>query len=596
MNTMTAQRSSFLLVGLLALVGSLLSSIEATGGGKVNDFKMGAVLEVPFILWGGDVATFHANGGLKTKKGSLFDSHGLNIELVRGDDFDKQVESYLSGKSAFLRGTPSMLAQAAEKICADSRTKPVVFLQLTWSAGDHLVSRGALKTLADLKGKKIALQKGGPHVGMLNDILRTAQLKWSDVKVAWTDDVTGDKGPAALFRKDGSVDACFAITPDMEDLTGGLDKKGTGKDKSVKDAHVLVSTAHMRRSIADVYACRKDFFDKHRDVIEKFTAAYLKGCEELVAMKKPYQEKKDAPKYKALLALTQEIYGKKDIADEAAADGLVSDAAFVGLPGNRSFFTDRGNLSGFVPKMASAVDLAIALGDAKKRHEFLAANLDYDKIKKLGNLTGSDIPARRFRDDARFLTEDTIYTFTISFQPNQSTFPEKDYGEAFQRTLEQASLFGNAVMAVRGHADAINVLRMFAETGLKTKTLTKGKDEYEYLLKGGGKLDLRDAKKVAELVKKDNMGNNNLTKEMEFLQGLSEKRAEAVRRAVVSFASSKGLRLDQSQIRAVGAGMTEPVIAFPDRNKPQEWTKNRRVEFRIIKVSPEAIKASDFDY
>ena len=42
--------------------------------------------------------------------------------------------------------------------------------------------------------------------------------------------------------------------------------------------------------------------------------------------------------------------------------------------------------------------------------------------------------------------------------------------------------------------------------------------------------------------------------------------------------------------------MTEPVVALPDPKKPQEWTKNRRVEFRIIKVSAEAIKPVDFDY
>src|SRR5262249_4059038 len=158
----------------------------------------------------------------------------------------------------------------------------------------------------------------------------------------WTDDVSGDKGPAAVFRKDNTVDACFAITPEMTDLTEGLDKTGSGKDKTVKGAQVLVSTAYMSRSIADVYACRKDFFDKHKDVVEKFTAGYLKACEELVAMKKPYQEKKEAPKYKALLKLTQDIYGKNDIAKEEDADGLVSDAAFVGLPGNKSFFTDKG--------------------------------------------------------------------------------------------------------------------------------------------------------------------------------------------------------------------------------------------------------------
>src|SRR5262249_28063260 len=153
-----------------------------------------------------------------------------------------------------------MICQASEVLGADERTKPVVFLQLTWSNGDHLVSREGLKTLSDLKGKTVALQKGGPHVGMLHDCLTTAGLTWNDIKPLWLDDATGDKGPPEKFRGDEKVDACFAITPDMESLTGGLTKTGTGAGGSVKGAHVLVSTVDMSSSIADVYACRSDFF------------------------------------------------------------------------------------------------------------------------------------------------------------------------------------------------------------------------------------------------------------------------------------------------------------------------------------------------
>jgi ABC-type nitrate/sulfonate/bicarbonate transport system substrate-binding protein len=611
MSTTGFQRvNALLLAGLLACAvgssgcgGKPSVKISAKGPGDTGvvridgprlDFKTDEV-EVPFILWGGDVATFLANGGLVTRPGTLFHKQGLRLKLTRGDDFDKQVENYLQGKSPFLRGTMSMLGQASEKVGKSENSRPVVFLQLTWSAGDHLVARPDCKMLSDLKGKKIALQKGGPHVGMLNDILRTASLTWQDIQPVWTDDVTGDKGPAALFRKDAGVDACFAITPDMTDLTGGLDKKGTGEAKTVKDAHVLVSTAHMSHSIADVYACRKDFFDAHRDWVEKFTAGYLKACEELVAMRKVRLEKDGGAKYKALLQLTQDIYGKDDIKSLDDADGLISDAAFVGLPGNVSFFTDRGNLSGFEPKMRSALDLAIALGDAKGRYDFLSAGLDYERLKKLGDLTGKAPPAERFRDDVKFLTEDTIYFFTISFEPNQSVFPEREYGEAFQRALEQASLFGKTIMAVRGHADSTNLLEMYRKTGLDAGSLKRGSGPDEYILRDGSKLDLKNARKVVELIGKDNFGNDSLNKSVQYLQDLSQKRAETVRGSVVEFAKSRGLRLDLSQIKSVGAGATDPIVALPRTD--DEMARNRRVEFRIIRVSPEAIRAGDgFDY
>src|SRR5262245_54676032 len=279
------------------------------GGDPAKRIKPDQVLEVPFIFWGGDVATFHANGGLETTPDSLFGKQGLKLKLTPGDDFAAQVKNYLDNKTPFLRGTMSMLGQASEDLTKKQDTIPVVFLQLTWSAGDHLVGRANFKDLNDLKGKKIALQEGGPHVGMLNDILNTVKLSWKDIAVVWTKDVSGDKGPAELLRKDQSVDACFAISPEMFELTsapetGGITSTGDGTKKSVKGAHVVVSTQHMARSIADVYAVRKDFFDANRDYCEKFAASYIKACEELVDVKKKSTSADKAdPNYKKMVKL-----------------------------------------------------------------------------------------------------------------------------------------------------------------------------------------------------------------------------------------------------------------------------------------------------
>jgi ABC-type nitrate/sulfonate/bicarbonate transport system substrate-binding protein len=120
--------------------------------------------------------------------------------------------------------------------------------------------------MADLKGKTVALQQGGPHVGMLDDVLKSARLTWNDIKVVWTKDLTASPdSPAEQFRKRTDIDACFAITPDMAGLTGGLRSTGSGAEGTVKGSRVLVSTAELSRSIADVYVCRKDFYDANKE-------------------------------------------------------------------------------------------------------------------------------------------------------------------------------------------------------------------------------------------------------------------------------------------------------------------------------------------
>jgi ABC-type amino acid transport substrate-binding protein len=138
---------------------------DLVGNVRVGNVEKANSVQVPYILWGGDVATFLANGDLKTKPGSLFQTAGLDVQLTPGDDFVAQVRNYMEGKTPFLRGTMHMLGLAGEVVGSDPRTKPVVILQLSWSAGDHIVARKGIRSLNDLKGKKIACQQGGPHVG-----------------------------------------------------------------------------------------------------------------------------------------------------------------------------------------------------------------------------------------------------------------------------------------------------------------------------------------------------------------------------------------------------------------------------------------------
>jgi ABC-type nitrate/sulfonate/bicarbonate transport system substrate-binding protein len=582
---------------------------KKVGDVKVGDVKASDAYDLPFLTWGGDVATFIANGGKDLpKKDTLFDKQGLKVKLANGDVFVDQVKNYLEGKTPYIRGTISQLGQASEMLSKDPKTKPVVFLQLTWSAGDHMIARDTCKTANDLKGKKIALQYGGPHVGMLDDILRTAGLTWKDVKVIWTDEVTGDKGPGALFRKDKTIDACFAITPDMLDLTGGLKSIGDGSEKSVKGAKVLVSTVNLNHSIADVYACRQDYYDKNKETINKLTAAYLKACEELVDLRNNHdsKDKKDKAldeKYKAILKLTQDIYGKEVIPDFDAAHGLIQDAQFVGLPGNYTFFKDKDNPVNFANRQKAAVDMAVKEGYVANRFDLTPADLDYDKLKELGSLKLDPKPkgpATTIKppDPEKFKPDDTIVSFTVLFAENETNFNKEQYKAVFQDAINNSKLYGNSVIQVRGHVDPSKTLGQFVRVGEKNGVLRRtevgGKKKY-FLTKTDTEIDLTDTKKVLMLIDtpdftdKDPELNPKAT--VDAAKALSEGRAAEVRKAVLALASVNGVKLDLNQFQSAGVGIAEPAVAKP--SNAAEAARNRRVEFRILRLNAER---PDFDY
>ncbi len=582
----------------------------------VGDVKVGKptgtdLVEVPFIVWGGDVATFHANGGLEAKAGSIFQQEGLSIKLVPGDDFVQQVRDYISGKSPFLRGTFRMIGMASELINGNPDTKGVVLFQLTWSAGDHAVARDKIKTLKDLKGAKICLQKGGPHEGLLDDLLKDAGLTWNDIKVVWAKDLTGsDDSPAAMFKKDTGIDVCFVISPDMLGLTSGLQSVGTGLEGTVKGARVLASTADRSRSIADVYVVRKDFYDSNREWCEKFAAGYLKACEDVVEMKKQY-ESKGSKQFEELLKLTQSIYGKEVIPTiEEDAYGLILDCVYVGQPGNIKFFAPGTNVIGFEAFQKSALDLAATRGYAKVRAGLMPSSLNWNSETFKRLLTRTDAVRKdRFRAEAVLseiealnaggsLDDSTIYDFSINFAPNQQEFSATQYSVEFQKVAELSVKYGNAVIAIRGHSDPTKILLETIGAGMKKGILkrTGSRGSYVYYL-NGVKLDLDATSKLAESIGRgdfDGVPGMNPRETMQAALNLSRKRAEAVRDAVMAYAKTQGLKLDVSQIQPVGVGVTEPIIPKPENMADAE--KNMRVEFRIIRVKPEVMNESDFDF
>ncbi len=610
------KRLKWFLAACLCLLGSNTGEAQEpfsnlVGAVGVQPVAEGNVLSVPFITWGGDVATFLANGGLETQADSEFARLGLKLKLTPGDDFPGQVKDYLSGKTPFLRGTMRMLGQASEVLAKDPRTKPVVFLQLSWSAGDHLVAREGLKTLNDLRreGKKvrIACQQGGPHVGLLYDSLDAAKINRDEVEVVWVADLTGDAGPAEAFRKDATIDACCVITPDMIGLTGGYDAVGSGAEGTVKGAHVLNSTRDMSRSIADVYAVRSDWLEGHAEVVQKFTAGYLKATQDLVRMRREFeQSQKMTDGYRKLLTMAQQIFGQEVLPTlEIDGHGLLLDCAFVGLPGQVSFFRDRGNLSGFESKMGAALDLATSWGYARFRSGFEPSPLDYREVAKLAGLKyeeaqsqgGIEVGADGLFPGSDVLDDRTIVSFTIKFQPNQPDFSADRYGAEFNRAIQAASTFGNAVIVIRGHADPTKALIDMIKGGMAKGIIkrTGQTGNFRYFV-NGKEVDLAETERVLRLIETGAFDSDEYKPRdtVKAALNLSLARAEAVKQSLIDFAKQQNVNLDANQLQPTGAGVGEPLIAKPANFN--EALENMRVEFRIVRVPAEALPESDFAF
>ena len=515
---------------------------------------------LPLITWGGDIATVYANGGnAKTKSGSIFAQNSLNYKLVREDVFADQVKNYLAGETPFLRGTLGMLASASDVLAKDSRTKPVVFYQMTWSAGgDALVVKNSIKTAKDLRGKTIAVQAYGPHVDYLVRVLADSGLKYSDVKVKWLPDLTGtdDSPMAALYERD--VDAAFVIIPDALALTSG-GNIGTGSEDSVKGAKILMSTKTANRVIADVYAVRSDYYNANQEEIERLTQSLLKAEQDLGQLVTNRTSK--TAEYNRTMSSAAELL--LDSADAIAdTEGLYADCEYVHFSGNVKFFTDKNYPRNFEKVSAEINESLKELGLISGSNKLAKANLNYKQFDqgtqlaevskpKFDKQQVSELINRKQQQGS--LAEGELFSFEVFFSPNQNTFSTDLYATEFNRVVELASIYGGAIITVEGHSDPMGYLRAKK--------------------KGQAPVILGRIKQSAK--------------------NLSISRAQSVRDSIISFANSQSVNIDASQFEPIGHGIAQPAtgVCGGDPCAPKtekEWRSNMRVVFRLIQVEAES--------
>jgi len=510
-------------------------------------------IRVPLITWGGDAATiFSLTDG-------IFKEEGLDVEIFVENNFPKQIETCLSGKSPYLRGTMGMINSAAE-VFKNQGKDLVVIYQMTWSTGGDAMVVRSKKNLSNVK--TVALQLYGPHMDYAANLFKN-NGRLQDITFKWLRELTLPTyttkkivDPVSAFSNQTSLDAVMCIIPDALALTSG-GTKGTGAAGSVKGSTILLSTKTASRIIADVYAVRKDYLDKHRSSVRKFVHALMRGEEELRDLLK--NKKTEQAKYQQLMTKSAELLLG---APQATADveALIADCEFVGYAGNLSFFTGKGTTRTLKKLKGEIQSAFIQLGLMSKNVALASVDWDYNKLAK-GLKYATRIRAAKKKFDTKrvaakiekqiivepttWADEGTLFKVEINFKPNQSDFPGEHYAEDFKKAIDIAQTYGGSLVIIEGHSDPLGIL----------KARQKGRSQVEL-----GMMEQQS-------------------------KNLSLKRANSVRKSFLEYSKKRGLVLDASQFLAVGMGAKSPKFN-PPRTK-DEWDSNRRVVFRIKEVEAE---------
>lgn len=194
---------------------------------------------------------------LVAKDQGFFQEEGVDVEIVDDTDYVKMNEDVATGAVDFQ--SQYVLIDVVDAV---SRGKKLSIVMATdYSDGaDAIVAKKEIRTVADLKGKKIGVAKGTLSQYLLSDALKKSSLSLSDVIEV---DLTSADAVSAFIS--GDVDAAVSWEPDVT--------------KAVTDGGGwrLYTSAESPGLIIDCLVFRSEFVRKYPKKVTGVIRGYMKG-------------------------------------------------------------------------------------------------------------------------------------------------------------------------------------------------------------------------------------------------------------------------------------------------------------------------------
>ena len=191
---------------------------------------------------------------LYAKESGLFRKHGLEVEFVKFINQQDNIRATMRGaQDASFVPLPEVMQVDA------SKEKPVYVMVVDISAGsDGIAASPSIKSVKDLKGKKVSAKLSTVSHLVLLEALKANQLNPEDVEIV---DVINERGANMLIK--GEVSASVLWEPLMEKIA----KKVGGK--------VIYTTADVDSVVIDGLATRSSIIQAKQDELVRFIQAWF---------------------------------------------------------------------------------------------------------------------------------------------------------------------------------------------------------------------------------------------------------------------------------------------------------------------------------
>lgn len=419
--------------------------------------KTGHTVRFSINVWAGWGPIILANNGMapghvwKTPDGKEF-----KVELVLIDDPIQMRDAYTSGNIHIGWGTLDMLPLFMQGFVdatgkpKDARVMPRVFQQIDWSnGGDGIVVRDSIKTVSDLRGKKLVLAQNSPSHYFALNMLVSGGVQPSEVEIVPTETAFQ---AAAAFNAQKEIAGCVSWAPDIYNL------------EKVRGNRMLVTTAQANKLITDIWFTRADFARDEPGIIESLCRGIFDAMVDL----------KEESKRQELAKLMAKGYN----IPEPDALAMQGDAHNTNFAENHQFFLNQNNPTNFERVWNQSYYLYRRIGTITHQAIPFDQVMDPSVIEKLAGETKYSSQKDEYKiqltpktvSEIRGEKEILTNTVVVKFFPNSWDLHKKLikkvdgkdveelYDPSVDLTLDEiaklAGQFGAAHIIIEGHTDA----------------------------------------------------------------------------------------------------------------------------------------------
>jgi NitT/TauT family transport system substrate-binding protein len=288
----------FIITVILGIVGGALwwlndsktvniPSLSSIYGGNSAEYDAELLLD-PYTGW---APIIWGNGGKEPNDTSYFyKMFGVKLKITVSGAFDAAT-AYWKEHNNSLRFC-TLDSYPVEASQDGTMTDARYFMIHNFSAGaDAIVATKNIKTVQDLKGKKIACSEGTASHSLLLNTLATSGLGGSDVTMVAVNEDETSTGPCvdivvteygsdvAQAFKAGAVDAAVVFCPDDDSCI-----------REVPGAHVVTSTKQANTLVTDGFLAHSGWLNNNPEKAKKIAEALLWANSEITHNQNAYNE------------------------------------------------------------------------------------------------------------------------------------------------------------------------------------------------------------------------------------------------------------------------------------------------------------------